>query len=430
MPVGARSRRRSADLFALFGRVAGRLVHAHGPVPSGARRPWPPLPLEAFENYVKGLVAATPAAQQRFLESAVRQAATDARILLALWDVHTAQGNHERALASASAVPADAPAYRQARLAVALFAHRAAPVRRRLPDADASCRAASGRPPCPTRSASCSCGAARAGGARGGRPTSSARSTTIRRTRTTCSIWATRTRWRGNTAEALTWLRETVRFDAADADAHLVMSAALVAAGRTTEAQREFELARLLGAGDGGVAGRAVRPRAGGSRTVAVGRRTCRPPRACARRAEPRAARPGGDGRVSSGQWPRVRRGVQATARRQASCGARSTSRRTSDEPHLLLGQVHQRAGRLAEAIDEFTVAIWCRDTVGRPRGARRRAPAAGRPRRGPPARRTRARAGARIGRGAGARTASRPLSLVLPSRTLTWRIRAFAKSS
>jgi Tfp pilus assembly protein PilF len=34
------------------------------------------------------------------------------------------------------------------------------------------------------------------------------------------------------------------------------------------------------------------------------------------------------------------------------------------DEPHLLLGKIYQRGGRLSEAIDEFKVAIWCRETV------------------------------------------------------------------
>ena len=32
------------------------------------------------------------------------------------------------------------------------------------------------------------------------------------------------------------------------------------------------------------------------------------------------------------------------------------------DEPHLLLGRLYQRTGRLPEAIDEFTVALWCRE--------------------------------------------------------------------
>jgi tetratricopeptide (TPR) repeat protein len=34
------------------------------------------------------------------------------------------------------------------------------------------------------------------------------------------------------------------------------------------------------------------------------------------------------------------------------------------DQAHLALGQLYQRTGRLADAIDEFKVAIWCRETV------------------------------------------------------------------
>ena len=46
---------------------------------------------------------------------------------------------------------------------------------------------------------------------------------------------------------ALFWLREAVRFDATNGDAHLVMSAVLESTGKTVEAQRELELAKLLG---------------------------------------------------------------------------------------------------------------------------------------------------------------------------------------
>src|SRR5690606_30109355 len=70
--------------------------------------------------YLKGLVATTPAVQQRFLEEAARQAPSDARILMALWHVYTAQGDHEHALASANAVTADAADFHRARFAVAL----------------------------------------------------------------------------------------------------------------------------------------------------------------------------------------------------------------------------------------------------------------------------------------------------------------------
>ena len=51
----------------------------------------------------------------------------------------------------------------------------------------------------------------------------------------------------GDSAGALNWLREVVRHHAADGDAHLVMAAVLASSGRGAEAQRELELAKLLG---------------------------------------------------------------------------------------------------------------------------------------------------------------------------------------
>jgi Tfp pilus assembly protein PilF len=35
-----------------------------------------------------------------------------------------------------------------------------------------------------------------------------------------------------------------------------------------------------------------------------------------------------------------------------------------ADEPHLLLGKVYQRTGRLEDAINEYKIAIWARETV------------------------------------------------------------------
>jgi predicted Zn-dependent protease len=51
----------------------------------------------------------------------------------------------------------------------------------------------------------------------------------------------------GDDAHALLSLRETVRYDAADGDAHLVMATMLGSDGRAAESQRELDLARLLG---------------------------------------------------------------------------------------------------------------------------------------------------------------------------------------
>ena len=74
--------------------------------------------LDMFEDYVKGLVAGAPTLQKRFLESAAAAAPNDARIRMALWSVYSSIGEHERALAAASAVPATSRYARRARFAI------------------------------------------------------------------------------------------------------------------------------------------------------------------------------------------------------------------------------------------------------------------------------------------------------------------------
>jgi len=109
-----------SDLFAVYGRVAAAIGQQAGPPPGKPSAPPPVMSLAAFENYIKGLTAPTPAGQQRWLESAMMQAPRDGRVLTALWSVYTDQGLHDKALAVASAVPADSPLSRRARFDVAL----------------------------------------------------------------------------------------------------------------------------------------------------------------------------------------------------------------------------------------------------------------------------------------------------------------------
>ena len=60
-------------------------------------------PLAAFENYIKGLLAETPATAISYLNTALQLQPTFDRARLALWDVYTEQGDHERALAAVAA---------------------------------------------------------------------------------------------------------------------------------------------------------------------------------------------------------------------------------------------------------------------------------------------------------------------------------------
>jgi len=352
------------DIFQVFDGVAGRIASQTGRLRPA--RPAPaPLPLEIFESFLKGLVAATPAAQLRFLEAAVRQAPTDPRILMALWDVYTAQGDHERALASANAVSPDASAYRQARFAVALSLLEL----RRFDGAWQTLTTIHAAESAAAVSSLLGVVQLRREQSGGGNPPATYFKRAVdehpENTDYLFNLGYAHA-LAGQAAEALTWLREVVRFDAADGDAHRVMSAVLTATGRGVEAQRELELARLLG-GTEGDAILALSP------AVPPGLERL-PAASDLSNTNPLRTLVGGI----------TQRDQDATARFHLTNGralvadgrdreAISELRRAiylapyEEEPHRLLGGVRQRAGQLAEAIEHYTVALWCRETaVGR----------------------------------------------------------------
>ncbi len=236
-----------ADIFALFARVGRQVGERLGRPAAASAGAVAPLPLPALENYIKGLMAATPAVQLRFLESALGQAPRDGRILTALWPAYVDQGLHEKALAAASAVPADAPQYRRARFDVALSLIEL----RRFEAAFKELTALHAQQPASAVSNALGIVELR----RGSWPAAAEKA----------AVYFERAALEGpsepdylfnlgyarslagDTTGALSWLREAVRHDAADGDAHLVMSAVLASGGRAAEAQRELDLARLLG---------------------------------------------------------------------------------------------------------------------------------------------------------------------------------------
>nr|MBA3297750.1 hypothetical protein [Acidobacteriota bacterium] len=88
------------DMIAIFERIAGRLAPDVTVTVERSARP----PLEAFENYVKGLMAESPAARAAFLEAAIARNPGYDRALLTLWGVRGDQGDHAAALEAARAV--------------------------------------------------------------------------------------------------------------------------------------------------------------------------------------------------------------------------------------------------------------------------------------------------------------------------------------
>lgn len=349
------------QIFDVLARVAGRVASQTGRLRPNATAQAKPLPLDAFESYMKGLVAATPAAQQRFLESAARQAPTDPRILMALWTVYSAQALHEKALGVASAVTGDAALVRRARFAVALSMIE-------LKRYDGAFQALSALY-AGGHAASISNALGIVQLRRGTAPGTNAPATFFKRAVDEDAENADYLFNLGyaqalaqNGTEALSSLREAVRFDAADGDAHLVMSAVLAGAGRTAEAQREFDLAKLLGAEADPAA------RAPGTRIPASLERVPSSPDVNpSLRLRTMVANPAqrDQQQTASFHLAQGRTLMAADRDREATNELRRAIYLApyEDEPHLLLGQLYQRAGRLTEAIDEFKVALWCRET-------------------------------------------------------------------
>lgn len=347
-----------AQIYPLFGRLAAGIVKHTGRVlaPGSARTAT--LPLPALENYIKGLMAATPASQQRFLEAAMSQSPRHGRILTALWSVYTDQDLHEKALAAASAVPVDAPEYRDARFSVALSLielKRFDGAFRELTTLHSQQRSGA---------ISNALGIVQLRRGPGATPTAAfyferAATESPGQTDYLFNLGYARA-LAGEAAGALTWLREVVRHDAGDGDAHLVMAAVLGAGGRGAEAQRELELARLLGtslealpAVPGKVPPSLERIRTSPDGPV-IGAQALATP---AQRDQIETARY---------HLSRGRTLVAEGRDREAVVELRRSIYLVpyEEEPHLLLGRVYQRGGRLGEAIDEYKVAIWCRETA------------------------------------------------------------------
>ena len=353
----------ATELFAILDRLTASLARAAADVCPGracvpAGTPLPRQAPDVFESYVKGLVAMTPAVQQRYLEQAVRKAPRDARVQLALWDAYTEQGLHAKALAAVRMVPADSPLFRKTRFCAALTMIELG----RLDEASRTLAELHAARPSPVLANALGVVQLRrspeAAVAHFKQAVDLARDDTdFLFNLGYASALA------GDSTGALAWLRQVVRLDATDGDAHRVMSVVLGATGRLVESQRESELAKLLGA-------------RGTSATTPVPDKV--PPGLERMREDldaPPPPRPDALGGSTDQDQQEVAAFHLGEGKRllasQRDRDAGEALRRAiylapyQDEPHLLLGGLHERAGRLADAIDEYKVALWCRESVG-----------------------------------------------------------------
>jgi len=167
-----------------------------------------------------------------------------------------------------------------------------------------------------------------------------------------------------DTQASIYWLREAVRRNPADGDAHFVLSAALAAAGNSIEAARERELATRLS-------------------SVYEERDKRQPPDAVPKgleRLKHEFALPHAhlERRLASSEQRTqddLARVYLDSAKKEYE---RENDRLAADdlnralyvspylaEAHLLLGRIHLRNGRTPEAVNAFKIALWSAETAG-----------------------------------------------------------------
>lgn len=342
------------DVFGLFERVA-RALAAAGDHLELERGTLPPSPA-AFEQYVKGLMAETPAAQVAHLEQALRPNPEFDAARLALWDVHTAEERHAQALEAVAPVglfgqAADEGRFRAAISRLHLRRHDEAFAGLESLARDTGAPAALNalgiiqlrrgvRSPAPATyyfNQAAEADAAEAS----------------YRFNLGYAYWLEQ-----DAPAAVHWLREAVRVDPADGEAHFVLAAALRAIGATAEAAREEELAGRLSAR---YEERGTSVPAGLERLVerlATG--AARVDTAITQSAQRDQAE------LAAFHLEAGRRAVD----REDDRGAVQELRRAlylqpyDAEAHLLLGRVYLRGGRFAEAVDALKISLWSEETA------------------------------------------------------------------
>lgn len=355
-----------ADLFAIFDRMAGRLAQSVSP---GAARPVQAVesdrpPIAAFESLIKGLLAETPATAITYLNGALKAYPEYDRARLAMWDVYSEQGEHQRALAAVQAVPARSVVSRRARFLVGVSQLAL----RKLDDAFATYKTLADEDGTPTVINNLGIVQLR----RGGNPQSGLPTYYFDKAAKAdpddhdyfFNLGYAYFQAKDNPA-ALYWLREAVRREPADGEAHFVLGAALAAAGNGAESAREKELARRLDSTFEEWARRPVAEQVPKD-LERVKMNEIELPHA--RRVETKIAETGqrDQQELANFYLDRARRLFAQESDREAAAELDRALYLSPylAEAHLLLGRIHLRNGRVREAIDALKISIWSSETV------------------------------------------------------------------
>jgi tetratricopeptide (TPR) repeat protein len=345
------------ELFETFERVASRIAPP-GATSGDTGRPHPPLAV--FESYIKGLLAEMPATAINYLNAALTALPGYDRARLALWDIYAEQGDHAKALAAVLPVATDSSWSHRARFLAALSYLNL----NRFDEAFAGFDTLAGVQPAAMALNNVGVVQLRRGPVtQTGQPAYYFNKAAEADSNDPDYFFNLGyAYWIARDPQAATyWLREAVRRNPADGDAHFVLGAALAAGGSGTEASRERELARRLS-----------------SKYEQWEKRP------------PSDAVPRGLERVKDGVALPHARQVEASlatsdqrdlARFHLDRGRRLFERESDREAiaelnralylapyeaeaHLLVGRIHLRNNRGREAIDAFKISLWSLETA------------------------------------------------------------------
>src|SRR5262249_18030051 len=319
-------------------------------------------PIVAFEGYIKGLIAETPATAVGYLRACLKADPTFERARLALWEVYEVKGEYENALAAVSGVAPRSRLARRARFLAGLAQLQL----RRYDDAFRSFESLSETVPSSTVLNNLGVVQMRKGTAQ---PYGAAyyfnRAAELDPGEPDYFFNLGYAYWLGrDIPAAIHSLREAVRRNPADGDAHYVLGAALQIGGNAAEASREQELARRLSSTYTGWDKRS------GSENVPRGierlKNDIELPRA--RRLE--------DALLTSGQrdqqelvrfhLERARRlyGQENDREALAELNRALFLSPYEAEAHLLVGRIHLRGGRTRDAIDALKISLWSQESA------------------------------------------------------------------
>ncbi len=350
-----------SDLFVIFDRVAAQLT--------GRAAPTSPVPslihpsLGAFESYVKGLLAETPAGQAKYLAAAIAASPGYDTARLARWQAYSAEGEHARALKTVLAVGPASPVARRATFLAAL-SHIAL---KQYDDAFATLKTLADAQPAAAVSNNLGVVQLR----RGGSPLSGkatyffTQATEADKSDPDYVFNLGYAYWIDHDPQAaIYWLREALRRNPADGDGHYLLGAILLSTGAEAEGNREKELARQLSSKyrewDRRPATDPVPRSLERLREDLNGRRLDRLETALA------ASGQKDQQELAAFHLDRGRRFLQQQNLREAIAELRRSLYLSpyQAEPHLLLGRIYLHDGRVHEAIDELKISLWSQETA------------------------------------------------------------------